>query len=218
MPFGPAIFPALGLSLLKPLLQRAGFTIRVRYGTLVFADLIGPEAYPGLAMAAPHELVGDRIFAGALFPDREVAPDDVDDRAGRDRAFAALVRRARSLVPPFLAAFVDEVLSDDPQIVGFTSTFAQHGASLDAARAIKERRPDVAIVFGGANCEDEMGAELVRRFPFVDAVVSGEGEGIVVALMQRLASRRSLAGLSGVFTASTGDALSAPTMREPWST
>ena len=209
MPFGPAIFPALGLSLLKPTLRQAGFDVTVHYGTVAFASLIGPRAYPDIAMATPHELVGDSIFGGELFPERDRPPDDVDDSklSAGVRAFAKLVRRARSLAPGFLAAFVDDVLAGDPQVVGFTSTFAQHAASLAAARAIKVLRPDVTIVFGGANCEDEMGAELVRRFPFVDAAVSGEGEGVIVELVQRLASRRSLDGLPGVFTRGNVDTL-----------
>jgi len=211
MPFGPAVFPALGLSILKPLLERAGFAVRVRYATLAFSELIGHAAYSQIAMARPDDLIGDWIFADTLSPDGEAAPLSINGkpRGNSDHPFVELVRRARSLVPTFLDALVDEVLADEPQIVGFTSTFAQHAASLAAARAIKARHPDVAILFGGANCETEMGAELARRFPFVDAVVSGEGEGVIVELARRVVAGRSVADLPGVFAASDDDVPSA---------
>ncbi|HBH81969.1 MAG TPA: RiPP maturation radical SAM protein 1, partial [Nitrospira sp.] len=41
---------------------------------------------------------------------------------------------------------------------------------------IKDLYPEIAIVFGGANFDGEMGLEHLRAFPFIDYVVIGEGE------------------------------------------
>ncbi|HEX3549621.1 MAG TPA: cobalamin-dependent protein, partial [Candidatus Elarobacter sp.] len=186
MPFGPAIFPALGLSLLKPRLRQAGFEVRVLYGTLQFAAMLGYDAYDAIAMASASELVGDRVFAAALRGDPEDEAPAQAALRGPDRELAAAVALARSLAVPFVESTADAIVAALPSVVGFTSTFAQHAASLAVARAVKARAPDVAIVFGGANCEGSMGDELARRYPFVDAVVSGEGDDVVVDLVERL--------------------------------
>jgi ribosomal peptide maturation radical SAM protein 1 len=65
---------------------------------------------------------------------------------------------------------------EDYAAVGFTSTFEQNIASLALAKRIKAAHPHVAIVFGGANWEGEMGQELHRQFRFVDYVCSGEAD------------------------------------------
>ena len=84
--------------------------------------------------------------------------------------------------------------------MGFTSVFQQHVASLALARLIKQARPDIFVVLGGANCEGVMGAETVRQFPFVDAVVSGEGDQVFPELVQRVLDGTPVGGLQGVRT------------------
>ncbi len=77
-----------------------------------------------------------------------------------------------------------------PRIVGFTSVFQQHLASLALAKRLKARLPDTFIVMGGANCEATMGVETVRQFAFVDAVVSGEADQVFAELAVRMVRRR----------------------------
>jgi ribosomal peptide maturation radical SAM protein 1 len=108
--------------------------------------------------------------------------------------------RARSKVEGFLDECVETTLSQRPKIVGFTSLYQQHVASLALAKRIKEQSPETFIVFGGPNCEGVMGAEMIRQFPFVDAVVSGEGDIIFPELVQCVLGKRSIAGLQGVYT------------------
>src|SRR6185503_6720726 len=107
-------------------------------------------------------------------------------------------------------AFIDEclerVLKEKPLVVGFTSSFHQHVPSLALARRLKQARPECVIVMGGANCEGPMGAETARQFPFVDAVVSGEGDLVFPDLVLRAREGRSLEGLPGVFTPANASA------------
>ena len=85
-------------------------------------------------------------------------------------------------------ACLEEFRIADYDIVGFTTTFEQNLASLALARLIKERWPDKAIVFGGGNCEGEMGRELHRSFPWIDFVCSGEGERSFPQLVDAIAA------------------------------
>ena len=217
MPFGSAFAPSLGLSLLKAGLVNRGISCRVRYFSIRFAELTGQTFYEGIAedgRPRTRELAGEWIFSGSLFDwnDRD-EQDYVNQilfdrgawtlRSEVDSISPALARRivaARGHVGPFLDACLDEVLRDQPRIVGFTSVFQQHVASLALARRIKQKHPDIVVVLGGANCEGVMGAETVRQFPFVDAVVSGEGDHVFPELVQRVLEGASLAGLQGVRT------------------
>ena len=42
------------------------------------------------------------------------------------------------------------------------------------------------IVFGGANCEGEMGVQMIRSFPWIDYVCCGEADHSFVALVEQL--------------------------------
>lgn len=44
---------------------------------------------------------------------------------------------------------------------------------MSLAKTIKSQAADTPIIFGGANCEGEMGTTLLRTFPWVDFVCSG---------------------------------------------
>ena len=74
------------------------------------------------------------------------------------------------------------------KVIGFTTTFAQTFSSLLLAKRLKERYPNIRIVFGGANVDAEMGFELVKAFDWVDYVVHGEGEEIFGRLLDNIYS------------------------------
>jgi len=221
MPFGPVFNPSLGLSLLQAGLARHRISSRVRYFTIDFAERIGQNFYCDVAYdnGPPVEyLTGDWIFSAAV-KNAGSADDDayVDDillnrfgTLGNDEpcspAFVRRVLYARRQVPGFLDHCLNEVLREEPRIVGFSSIFQQHAASLALARAIRHARPDIRIVFGGANCEGVMGAETLRRFPFIDAIVSGEGDIVFPELVRRVLGSEPIGSLQGVRTPGTLDA------------
>jgi ribosomal peptide maturation radical SAM protein 1 len=216
MPFGHAFAPSLALSLLKAELAAAGLPAEVHYFSIRFAERMGEHAYHGIAGANRppiEDLAGEWIFSRALFGARPADDAYVEEVLRRratgghgertERAPAAVVaavRRARAQAEEFLDGCLRLLLSGAPRIVGFTSMFQQHVASLALARRVKEARPDTFVVFGGANCVDAMGAETVRQFPFVDAAVSGEADLVFPELAKRVLEGRSLAGMAGVRT------------------
>jgi ribosomal peptide maturation radical SAM protein 1 len=128
------------------------------------------------------------------------------DEAGADPSFITLVTdetvaellAIRATMSGFLDECAAAVLARRPRVVGFTSVFQQHLASLALARRLKERAPELAIVFGGANCEGVMGLETVRQAPWVDAVVCGEGDVVFRPLVDRLLAGDWRAGTSPV--------------------
>jgi ribosomal peptide maturation radical SAM protein 1 len=224
MPFGNILSPSIGLSLLDAALERRGISSRIEYFTFTFAKMAGSALYLDIAddrEPSIHELGGEWIFSRALF-------DAVSDRDRSDEAYLQTILRerkgwntqtdvnpvpesqirrmvrARGFVDEFLEKCLERVVALEPKIIGFTSIFQQHTASLALAKRIKRQLPDTFIVFGGANAEGVMGAETLRQFEFVDAAVSGEGDVVFPALVERVLTGEPLDGddceLQGVRT------------------
>lgn len=204
MPYGPLERPALGLSLLQPAAEAAGFPCRIRYANLEFARDIGPERYNWLAYDQPHTaFAGESTFVEALYGRRRDAYRAYLDQVlvGQwqfDRPAIARLLAIRRRASDFVARLAAEPGWADYDVVGFTSTFEQNIASLALALHLKRRLPRLTVVFGGANWESVMGRELVQRFRFVDCAVSGEGDGVFVELLEALQRRQDPTGVPGV--------------------
>jgi len=217
MPFADIKRPAIGLSLLKAGLARAGVECDVLYLNLLFAQLIGRESYAGIDRFNPEPQLGEWLFAEALFPGAlpelseyyaEVLRPALAEPFDEDgAAFARAVQE-----PELLAGlvtlrrqaleFVEEALVTHPwqryALVGFSTTFQQNLAALALARRVKEAHPRVLVAFGGANCEGDMGLALLRLFPFVDVVCSGEGDDAFTAFAAGLRDGRRRVDVDGL--------------------
>jgi len=217
MPFGPLFSPSLGLSLLQPQVLARGLTCRCEYFTLAFGERIGEALYSKITSqnrTMARAFVGEWIFSHALF-DWDAVHDEryVNDVLlkppvwlGRNptrlpsRGDLRAILKARDEAAAFIDWCADRLVQAQPKIVGFTTVFQQHLASLALAKRVKERLPGTFIVMGGANCEATMGVETVRQFSYVDAVVSGEADQVFAELATRVVRRQPIAGIPGVIT------------------
>ncbi len=206
MPYASPTRPSMALGLLKAILAEGGITAAVAYANLWFAESVGLRRYSLCASNMPIVfLAGEWTFAGAAF-------HDDPRRAERDAEYLRQVRQASDGYPQVWSGahgseftadllalraaateFVDEaarrVLATGARVIGCTSTFEQHVASLALLRRVRELDPGVITILGGANCETVMGEATHRCFPWVDYVVSGEADGLVTELC-RLALTR----------------------------
>jgi ribosomal peptide maturation radical SAM protein 1 len=202
MPYATVTLPSLALGLLKSLLVREGIATSVVHANLWFLETVGLERFHICEHLAPIELqVGEWTFAEAAF--RERTPDDAALFARLRRRPSLILTRERPAELPRLfddlralrraaTAFVDaaarRVLATGARIVGCTSTFEQHLASLALLRRVRELDPGVVTVLGGGNCEAAMGRATHRHFPWIDYVVSGEADGFIAPLCRALLS------------------------------
>ncbi len=117
--------------------------------------------------------------------------------------FQGLMESLRTQAENFVDRMADEILAQQPRIVGCTSSFQQHVPALALLRRLRERDPDLITMMGGANCETIMGLTTHRSFEWVDYVVSGEADELIVDLVGRvLADGRDVAAADlalGVF-------------------
>ncbi len=221
MPFGPLLKPSIGLSMLQATLPERGPACEILYFTLPFGRVVGCEDYRQVAEGKAYRraLAGEWVFSETLHGDlvsraaylREALNNEALARnrcalssefRPVEEGFVDRILWMADQAPRFIDDCLEQLARRRPKIVGFSSTFQQHLASLALAKKIRENLPETFIVFGGANCQGAMGAETVRRFPFLDAVVSGEAELIFRDLVERVLQGRSIEGIPGVYTSS----------------
>ncbi|UCF91599.1 MAG: RiPP maturation radical SAM C-methyltransferase, partial [Desulfobacterales bacterium] len=104
----------------------------------------------------------------------------------------------RAKAGPFIRECMQKINWRDYGIIGFTSVYSQHVASLSLAHRIKQRWPEKIIAFGGANCDEGMGTALLRLFPFVDWVFNGEADLSLSQAVMRWFAGSPPEGIPGV--------------------
>ena len=209
LPLSSARYPSLGLGLLKSALTQLGIPCHVRYFSLDYIQDAGIRTFECLSDTEYHTaLVGEWVFAEAANGETEQL-DEADSRYLREvfrmrcpeREFVSrllLVLTARENAAAFIDRCVAEVDWRQYSILGISSSFQQNMASLAFARRVKAQFPHIFVVFGGANCQGEMGIELHRRYGFIDAVCLGEGDLVFPELVRRHLAGERATGLPGV--------------------
>ncbi|MCP5109204.1 MAG: RiPP maturation radical SAM protein 1, partial [bacterium] len=183
---------------MRAALTGTGIGSEVVYGNLEFAETIGIVAYQAMQSAPTDHLLGEWCFSEGLIsgspPDDEEYLDLVLEV--RSSGFPPELEQRKDLmrwVRAQTAAWVDRlarsIVARRPRIVGCSSVFQQHCASLALLRKVRELSPDTVTLMGGANCEGEMGLETLRVFPWIDCVVSGEADGFFRDLCELLLER-----------------------------
>jgi magnesium-protoporphyrin IX monomethyl ester (oxidative) cyclase len=196
MPFAALERPSLGLGTLKAILSRAGISSVVRYPNLAVGERLGAHTYQMLARMSVADLLLEWVFTKAAFPDfatdprpfmrfvlsipkpmlRRIEPD------GGHEGIWSKIDSLRNDAAELIDATAAGILALRPRIVGCTSTFQQHVASIALLRRIRELDPSIITMMGGANCETRMGLATHKSFPWIDYVVSGEADAIITPL------------------------------------
>jgi ribosomal peptide maturation radical SAM protein 1 len=209
MPFADPSMPALGVSLLKAASARDGFSSGIRYFNIDFVDRIGVDLYRRIANSFPPEsLIGEWIFADAVFGAEIPHEDDylinIMSRYPEARALMPDLRRVRREAREFAGWCASEIVAMKPSIVGFPTTFHQTCACLAVAKKLKEMPSSPIVIFGGANCEGEMGREMLKSFTWLDYVCTQEGDIAFPALLRQLHTGGGMHHVPGI-AARNGD-------------
>ena len=194
MPFGTLERASIAAAMIQGHLKAAGSRCHVDYANLRFAERIGIVAYDFFSRRTDAtDLIGEWLFSESAFGKRHRAGRFLEEYIARQaksytlltsvfgcRSTAELERVLNRFVAE-ASRFVDEVaqhvLRMDPDIVGATTIFQQNTASIALLRRIKDLRPTVTTILGGANCEEPMGSALEKICPWIDVVHKGRVEG-----------------------------------------
>ena len=223
MPFGEVNQPSLGASLLCAAARARGIDSAVRYYTFALAARIGTEFYRTLSQPFGVAMMpGDWMFAEALFgesapPAHEylrtvlAAQRPFSDPAADLRRFGGKPNleyleedvwprflAARQECPPVVAQAAREILAEAPRMVGFTVGGQQICAALAVARQLKQSPEAPLVILGGPVCFGEMGLQVLRSFPWVDYVCTGEGDQVFPAFLEQLLRKGDSTPLPGI--------------------
>lgn len=222
MPWDALYVPSLQLGTLQAVLDRHGFSSRIRQLNLAFMEhLAAASASRDRPLTVDDYRLVSTSFSGAGDWIFAIPPFRTPTAEGDAAFFAYLDARGLAASIPLFgwmreqaASFVelcaDAVLADAPRIVGFTTAFTQSVASLVLARRLKQRDPSLHVVFGGHNCDGAMGAALHRAFPWVDVVVRGEGEVVFPEVVRALLAGREMPDRPGLCVRRDGASLAIP--------
>ncbi len=112
--------------------------------------------------------------------------------------------RTSSCIDDFIAghkdlidAHVERLLATGAKLFGFSCYSTCCHVSLHYARELKRRRPDVVTVFGGPHVSRALAGREVASKPGVDLVAQGEGELILLEVVERVKAGRDLSGIAG---------------------
>jgi len=99
------------------------------------------------------------------------------------------------------------IKKENPDILGFSVLLPSFHEALNIAKQAKTENPDVIIVFG--NYHATFNAErIIKKYPFVDIVVRGEGEHTSLELVKCLEKGRNLKNVAGITFRNHGKAVS----------
>lgn len=207
MPWHTIDGPSLPLGILRSVTASAGLPAPTQYhANLRWVEFlmsrtaggVGPPQYHEIAENGIWHGLGDWVFTGVLHDDPDFGVAGLARYAEEKGVKIDNVRVFRQHAADFIDLAVKEILELSPALVGFSTTFMQNVPSLAAAKRLKEVAPEVAVVFGGGNCDGPMGAAIHRNFRFVDYVVSGEAEDAWPPLLRALDGDGSLAEVPGL--------------------
>jgi len=94
--------------------------------------------------------------------------------------------------------FVREILDTGAPVIGFTTHTTSWRFTLALAKLIKEKAPEKFIILGGPQCSRSQAALKFASDPSVDAVVTGEGEEILLEIINSVTSRGTLPRVPGM--------------------
>lgn len=218
VPFADVERPAIGVSLLSAEVACAGFGCTVHYVNFDLAEHIGRTLYTDLSESLPAEsLVGEWFFADLVFGDDIPPAEQYLNRVLSRFAPPSLIGQivqARAQRQGFIDRSVQQIMAGRPRIVGFSTTFHQTCASLAIARRLKEMHDPPVVVFGGANCEGEMGLQMLRSFSWLDFVCTREGDVAFPLLVSRLLGGHDATDIPGMLAQGHSTALSTPDLIE----
>lgn len=104
---------------------------------------------------------------------------------------------------------VDWVKREDPDILGFSTLMSSGRTAAAIAGKVKRENPKITIVFGNFHATFNAG-RILRKYPFVDLIVRGEGEYTSLELAKCQENGKDLKKVLGITFRKEGRIISTP--------
>ena len=179
--------PSVQLGVLKGYLKKVWPELQVKamHPYLFVARDLGYELYHQISQSG---WLSESISFALLFPEREESLKKLALKGARRWGVSFSFEETVALVRKSLESYFSNQNWEDYRAVGISVCLNQLGASLWAARWIKENYPELPVIFGGSTCAEDLGRGLLATFPWVDFVINREGERPLYLLLKHLLS------------------------------
>jgi ribosomal peptide maturation radical SAM protein 1 len=179
--------PSIQLGTLKAYVQREVPQVQVSAHHL-YLDVAVALGYDRYQPISESTWLGEPLYAALMYP--ELSPSIARFWNGRTARHSALRRHSFTDTCRELEAVSDRMVNGRDWsaygVAGFSVCFGQLASTLYFAHRLKTLAPSLKIVLGGSACAADMGKSLLRAFPHIDFVISGEGELPLVHLVRNL--------------------------------
>jgi magnesium-protoporphyrin IX monomethyl ester (oxidative) cyclase len=221
MPFSSLQIPSIALHQLETVVREkfSDAETSVHYLNHDFGALVGPDLYAWISESlAGHTCgFGEWLFRHAAFPEHGDNTEAYFARYLHHFGKEQVERYHRELAPvrADLPRILDEMIEThglaDADIVGLTSMFFQNMPSFALARRLKETGSKALVLMGGANCEGNMGIEIVNNVPWLDYVFSGHALVNFPKFLDafRAGETEAMSRIDGIFSRSNSRSITA---------
>lgn len=178
-PFASPDRPALGPHVIAARAEQAGYRTKVLYANLSFAGRIGVRRYQKLCGTPTGLLIGERIFARAMFgarAERRMEPEVERAIAEATAPSVVTLDWLQEAAEQWTDAFSDNLARMPAHIIGFSTVFEQTLASLSIAKRTKAAAPDKIFLLGGANVDGVMSEGIQPLAGSIDHIFCGESD------------------------------------------
>lgn len=210
MPWASVSMPSIALGLLKNILEENNITTDVHYLNVKLAKLMDKILYEEISGSTTY--ASEWIFSQFLYNESKIREakmnfnEMIGETIEHDHYLYMYLKRRKEVLQPILRniipQFLDECLNTvnwgSYKVIGFTCMIGYQLAALLFSKKIKERFPDVKIVFGGPNVREKTGEEILKNFDYVDYVIDGEGEVALPELVKNIKEGKLFEKIPGV--------------------
>mgnify|MGYP006288939465 CR=1 FL=1 len=202
MPFAGINIPSIQLALLETYLIEKKVNVKTCHLYLKAAEIYGLNNYNLLTPPPNDSYVAQMAFSKYVFQDhfnqkKEEMKKYYDENIVKNRKDPSLMDFENNIKK------TDEIYNftlkninwEEFDLIGFSLNYGQLLPSLAIAKKIKQIFPNKEIVFGGSRTVGRLGIKALELFPFIDFIVSGDGEDSLYYLSKESIDKNSILGL-----------------------
>jgi len=202
MPFACTTIPSIQLPILEGYLKEHNITVETHHLYLKAAEFYELKNYQLLIYPPNEPYTAKNVFSKYILPDHWEKTtkkfqiyfnEKISSVANNQKIFSFedYVQRTDN----FYYWVIKNVDWRSYDIIGFTLNYGQLLPSLAVAKKIKELWPEKKIIFGGSRTVGDLGIGVMKAFPYIDFIVSGDGENALYQLAANYGDYQSIPGL-----------------------
>jgi len=184
MPFADTSIPSIQLGLLESVLKNHQINAQSLHLYVKAADYYGLHNYNNLISMHSDASLAEMIFTKYIYSmhwseKKEQIKDFYEKNIAKDGNLFSF-EDYEKVTDEFFNHTISNIKWDTFDVIGFTLNYGQILPSLAVAKYLKTNFPSITIICGGSAVTGDLGTRFIDAFPWIDYVVSGEGEEALV--------------------------------------